>query len=80
MTVSTISSKGQITLPASLRRKLGIKPHDRVRVELGDQAILVKPAPDLFVLEGFLGKALPVAVERARMRKAVAARMKSARR
>ena len=31
MPVSTISVKGQITLPISFRRKLGIKPHDRRR-------------------------------------------------
>ena len=58
MPISTISTKGQITLPAALRRQLGIKPHDRVVVELENGAIVIKPAPDLFALEGFLGPAL----------------------
>jgi AbrB family looped-hinge helix DNA binding protein len=74
MPVSTISTKGQITLPASYRRQLGIEPHDRVSVELTDDAIVIRPAPDLFELEGFLGKSLPRQEERRRMRMAAAAR------
>lgn len=76
MPVSTISTKGQITLPASLRRKLGIGPHDRVLIELADDAIIIKPAFDLFELEGFLGKALPTAEEKKRMGKAVSAHVR----
>ena len=73
MSLSTISSKGQITLPAALRRKLGIKAHDRVTVELADTEIVIKPVADLFQLEGFLGKALPPGTEKKRMRQAAAA-------
>ena len=76
MPVSTISVKGQITLPISFRRKLGIKPHDRIVIELEDKAIVVKPAPDLFEFEGVAGKALPQEEEERRMRKAVAAHVK----
>ncbi len=78
MPVSTISVKGQITLPASFRRKLGIKPHDRVLVELAGDVIVVKPAFDLFELKGFLGKALSVKEERKRMRQAASAHAKRA--
>jgi AbrB family looped-hinge helix DNA binding protein len=80
MPVSTLSTKGQITLPVSFRRKLGMKPHDRVVIELGDKAILVKPAPNLFDFEGFAGKALPPAEEERGMLKAVAERVRGARR
>lgn len=73
MPVSTISSKGQITLPISFRRKLGIKAHDRLVMDLEGDAIRIKPAPDLFAFEGVAGKALPRAEEERRMRKAVAA-------
>ena len=59
MTMAKVSSKGQITLPAVARRKLGIKPHDRVVVEATEGAIVVRKAPDIFALEGALGKALP---------------------
>ncbi len=75
MTVSTISVKGQVTLPAAFRRKLGIKVHDRVFVELADKGILIKPALDFFQLEGFLGKGLPLKEERQRMMKGVSARV-----
>ena len=76
MPVSTISSKGQITLPISFRRKLGIKPHDRLSIELEDKVIVVKPALDLFEFEGIAGKALSREEEERRMRKAVAAHVK----
>jgi AbrB family looped-hinge helix DNA binding protein len=78
MPVSTISAKGQITLPISFRRKLGIKPHDRLVMELEGDGIRVKRAPDFFELEGFLGKALPRKEEERRARKAVAAHVKGA--
>ena len=74
MPMSTISTKGQITLPAALRRQLGIKPHDRVVVGLENGAIVIKPAPDLFELEGFLGPALSPAEEDSRLGEAVSAR------
>lgn len=67
MPISTISLKGQVTLPARLRRKLGIKPHDRVVIETTEDAILIRKASDIFELEGFLGKALPREEERKRM-------------
>ena len=67
MTVATISTKGQITLPAAARRAVGIKPHDRVIVEVKDKTISVRPAPDLFQLKGFLGKGMPRDKERAAM-------------
>jgi len=78
MTISILSAKGQITLPIAFRRKLGIKPHDRVVIELEEKGILVKPAPDFFKLKGFLGKALPRETEEPLVRKAVAAHVKGA--
>jgi AbrB family looped-hinge helix DNA binding protein len=57
MPVSTVSTKGQITLPIRLRQKLGIKPHDRVVVGLAQGAIVIRPTTGLWELEGFLGKA-----------------------
>lgn len=80
MPVSTISVKGQITLPISFRRKLGIKPHDRLVMQLEAGGILVKLAPDFFQFKGVLGKALPQKEEERRMRKALAAHVKVSRR
>jgi AbrB family looped-hinge helix DNA binding protein len=76
----TLFAKGQITLPIAFRRKLGLKPHDRVVIELEERGILVKPAPDFFKLKGFLGKALPLEREKRLMVKAVAAHVRGGRR
>ncbi len=74
MPISIISSKGQITLPARMRRKLGIKTHGRVVVELADDAIVIRPAPDFFALKGSVGRALATEEEREYARKAAAER------
>ena len=38
---ATISSKGQITVPAEVRRRLGLRPGDKVRIEVvGEHAVL----------------------------------------
>jgi AbrB family looped-hinge helix DNA binding protein len=74
MPVSTVSTKGQITLPAALRRQLGIKAHDRVVVGLAHGAIVIKPAGNLLELEGFLGKALPLEEEAKALARAAAER------
>ena len=50
----TISEKGQITLPADLRRQLAIGPQTRLWVEVDDGRILLRPAADWRQLEGRL--------------------------
>lgn len=72
MPLSTISAKGQITLPVKMRRQLGIKANGRVSIELGQDSIVIKPAPDIFALEGFAGKAIAAEDEREYARKAAA--------
>lgn len=67
MTVSTVSSKSQITLPVAACRTVGIKPRDRVLIEVKQGEIVVRPAPDIMSFEGFLGKALPREKEREAM-------------
>ena len=74
MAVARVSSKGQITLPAASRRAIGIKPGDRVLVEVEDAQVVVKPIGDFFELKGFLGKALPRREERKRAMLAAAHR------
>jgi AbrB family looped-hinge helix DNA binding protein len=63
MTTATVSSKSQITLPAAACRQVGIKPHDRVLVEVREGAIVIVSAPDLQAFKGVLGKALPPGTE-----------------
>lgn len=40
---SSMTQKGQITVPAEIRTRLGLKPRDRVRFELSDDTIIVTP-------------------------------------
>ena len=35
--VTSVTSKGQITLPAAVRRQLGIEPGDRVSIVIEDE-------------------------------------------
>ena len=64
MTIATISSKGQITVPSSLRAKLGIKAHDRLMIESSGDKIVISRVPNLLELEGCFGKALSSEEER----------------
>ncbi|MBM2827937.1 MAG: AbrB/MazE/SpoVT family DNA-binding protein [Actinobacteria bacterium] len=79
MPIATLSAKGQITLPARLRKNLGMRPHDRLVIETTGDAIVIRRTADFFELEGFLGKPLPTEEERQKMLKAVAARNKRTR-
>lgn len=54
---SSISPKGQITLPASFRRQMGLRPKDRVLIELEDDGtISVRPASGLLRHYGIAGR------------------------
>ena len=72
MSIANVSSKGQITIPVDARRALGIKPNGRVIVEVGEDALVIRPAPDFFALKGFLGRSLPPEEARRRMAEGVA--------
>ena len=72
MTIATLSSKGQITLPAAARRAIGVAAGDRVAIETRGEEIVVRRARDFFALQGYLGRALPRGEERAAMAKAAA--------
>jgi AbrB family looped-hinge helix DNA binding protein len=41
---STISSKGQITVPLEIRRRLGLKEGDRVEFVVDDGRTILRPA------------------------------------
>ena len=71
MAASTVSSKGQVTLPARMRRQLGLRPNDPITIETVGDAIVIKRAADFFELRGFLGKALSPEIEAKRMHEAV---------
>ena len=50
---STVTEKGQATIPAALRKALGIKPNTKVVFELKDNnEVTIKPVIDFFSLKG----------------------------
>lgn len=52
MTLSTISSKGQVTLPAKIRAHLGINTKDKVQILIRDNEIVLKPVKSFRDLRG----------------------------
>lgn len=52
--IAKVSERGQISIPASARRKLGIKPKSRVSVEVRDNEIIIKPVKSILELGGIL--------------------------
>ena len=48
----TITSQGQITIPAEIRRELGLYAQKKAIVTLEQNQIVVKPVRDILELEG----------------------------
>lgn len=64
MASSTISEKGQVTVPKSLRDALGIMPGDRLAFELQGETIRIRKEPDLDRLAALYGSLkLPASVD-----------------
>jgi AbrB family looped-hinge helix DNA binding protein len=51
-----VSDKGQVTLPAEFRRKLGIKSNSRMGIALQDNTIILKPEGDIMDAFGALSE------------------------
>jgi len=49
--ITTISTKGQLVIPARMRAALGIEPGDHVALTLEDGAILLRPVSERLVDE-----------------------------
>jgi AbrB family looped-hinge helix DNA binding protein len=57
---STISSKGQITVPLEIRRRLGLKEGDRVEFLVDDGRTILRPARSAKnPFEKYIGAAAP---------------------
>jgi AbrB family looped-hinge helix DNA binding protein len=78
MTYATVSSKGQITLPAGARRALGLRPRDRVTIRVDRQRIVLQAAPGILSLAGMAGRAVSRDDERAAAMDHVAGRHSAA--
>jgi AbrB family looped-hinge helix DNA binding protein len=40
----TVTTKGQVTIPAEVRRLLGVKPHDKVIFQIAEGRVELRPA------------------------------------
>ncbi|MBI4004861.1 AbrB/MazE/SpoVT family DNA-binding domain-containing protein [Candidatus Roizmanbacteria bacterium] len=49
---TTVTQKGQVTIPKHLRERFGIRPYDTVLVEQSKTNIVIKPAVDILDLAG----------------------------
>jgi antitoxin PrlF len=57
---STISSKGQITVPQEIRKRLGLEPGDRVEFVVEEGRTVIRPArSEVNPFERFIGIADP---------------------
>ena len=50
----SITSQGQISIPAALRRKLGLDKMSQAQVSEKNGALIIEPIPDLLTLKGSL--------------------------
>ncbi|HVA92473.1 MAG TPA: type II toxin-antitoxin system PrlF family antitoxin [Chloroflexota bacterium] len=54
---TTITQRGQVTIPAEVRRRLGVGPRDKVAFAIDDDGVHLFPAP--FTLESAFGSVTP---------------------
>lgn len=76
MTTIVISEKGQVTLPADIRRKLGLAAHSRLQVEVRDDQVVLSRVKTVAELAGILAPYARPGItweqEREQMEKAIA--------
>ena len=54
---TSITQRGQVTIPAEVRRPLGVGPRDKVAFSIDDDGVHLLPAP--FTLESAFGSVPP---------------------
>ena len=56
--VTTMTQRGQVTIPAEVRRKFGLKPGDKVMLTIEEDNVSLKPVE--FTLEDTFGSVKPI--------------------
>jgi antitoxin PrlF len=56
--VTTVTERGQVTIPAEIRRRLGIKPRDKVAFAIDDTEVRLRPVQ--FTVESAFGSVPPL--------------------
>lgn len=57
MATAWVSDKGQITIPAKARKKLGISGKSRVEVEVRDKEVVIRPMRSILDVAGIFHEA-----------------------
>lgn len=52
--LTTVTQKGQVTIPKALREKIGLKFFDKVALDVEDDFIKIQPTVDILSLAGKL--------------------------
>lgn len=60
---TSVTQKGQATIPAPIRKKLGIKPNTRIIFEIKDNEVTLKPIPDFFSMKGSIKSEKPFDID-----------------
>jgi len=77
---STVTSKGQTTIPEKVRKALRIKPGDKLEYEVEGERVTVRVHPGLRSLKGALASKKGKAMSFEEIRQAAAAAARSERR
>jgi antitoxin PrlF len=46
---TTMTQKGQVTIPREIRSRLGLKPKDRVRFEMEGEVVVLRPSSSMLL-------------------------------
>lgn len=70
---STVTKKGQTTIPGAIRRALRIKPGDRLQYQIEGDSVIFRIHPGIMSLKGALASAKGKGMTMAEIRAAAAA-------
>lgn len=56
---TTVTTKGQVTIPVDIRERMGIRPHDRIRFRVSGDEVRLSRVP--LTLEDVYGAVQPLA-------------------
>lgn len=61
--ITSVTSKGQATIPIQIRKKMGIKAGDKVQFKPTNKGVELEAVPDFFSLQGSLKTDKPFDIE-----------------
>jgi AbrB family looped-hinge helix DNA binding protein len=60
---TSVTQKGQATIPAPIRKKLGIQPNTKIIFEIKEDEVIIKPVPDFFSMKGSIKSDKPFDID-----------------